>query len=134
MQQLPLLPASLNDNFEEAYDIIQYGVSLFSYYQKPNPPKQKSYPDTADGMLNYVNALKTWEAGEQEREEEKAAVAEHNLKVQSLLKEFICSQANIRLVPEQYREKVWNHAWVEGHSSGWYDVYLILLQLVEIFE
>ncbi len=52
--------------------------------------------------------------------------------IDSTIIEFIKEQAGISIVPEQYRENLWNKAWEDGHSGGFYEVYLS--SLIEIFE
>ena len=37
-------------------------------------------------------------------------------------------------VPKQYQDKVFSHAYQEGHSNGYDEVYNYLLDLVNIFE
>jgi uncharacterized protein YaaW (UPF0174 family) len=49
--------------------------------------------------------------------------------------EFIRTEAGLYdTVPKQYQDKVWSRANEDGHSSGMYEVYLKLCNLVEIFE
>ena len=37
-------------------------------------------------------------------------------------------------VPEQYRDKLWEYAYMQGHSCGYQEVYNYMLDLVEIFK
>lgn len=49
---------------------------------------------------------------------------EYKTKCNELLKE----------IPSRYRDKVFDYAYREGHSSGYSEVYNYLLDLVEIFK
>lgn len=39
----------------------------------------------------------------------------------------------LKKVPERYRDKLYDYACMQGHSSGYSEVYNYLMDLVEIF-
>ena len=52
----------------------------------------------------------------------------------SILREYVFLAANLKSVPEQYRDNVWTMAWQEGHAEGWVEVYNKAIRLVDIFN
>ena len=63
----------------------------------------------------------------------RAECAAHNLAIEQEVEARIKEEAGFDQVPEQYRDKVWGHAWQKGHSSGYSYVNNILSDLVDIF-
>lgn len=89
---------------------------------------------TSNEALEYSHALSVYE---NEFEAYKRLEKDHLEIVAEIyegLEIYIKDQAGLNTIPEQYREKVWSRAWQEGHSGGRYEVYLNLVELVNIFE
>lgn len=55
-------------------------------------------------------------------------------KIECEIEEYLWEITGLNEISEQYSDKVWSRAWNEGHSYGYYEVYLKLLSLVEIFN
>jgi len=52
-----------------------------------------------------------------------------------IVEEFIKLESGFYIVvPEKYQSKLYSFAYSEGHSSGYYDIYNKLSELVEIFK
>lgn len=52
-----------------------------------------------------------------------------------IIEQFIKDLSGLNsIVPEKYRDKVYQKAYDDGHSAGYYEVYLHLQDLVVIFE
>jgi len=78
-------------------------------------------------MLSYENAFAEFEKARMEH-------LNHKGKIEHEIREMIRKESGLDDIPEQYRWKVWELAWKEGHSAGYYEVYHWLCKLVEIFE
>lgn len=58
----------------------------------------------------------------------------HNRAVNNLIEEYILEESGLNTIPEQYRDKVGRYAYDVSHSSGHYEVYQTLCELVKIFN
>jgi len=55
--------------------------------------------------------------------------------ISNIIEEFIKDVSGFnKTVPDDKKSKVYSKAWEDGHSSGYYEVYLCLLSLVELFD
>jgi len=54
--------------------------------------------------------------------------------INDVIIEYIKSESGLGKVPEQYRDKLYRIAYERGHSSGFYEVYQELCELVDIFN
>jgi len=128
----------LKQKWEETNQSISSIVD-FAYSFKPEYPTSPLQPrlktsHTSDDVLEYAQKMKVYEL---ESEYIKTAKAEYNMVfsvIETVLQEFICEEVGLNTIPEQYRKKVFSHAWESGHSSGWPEVYLHLQSLIEIFN
>jgi hypothetical protein len=103
------------------------------YPDKPIKPILKSN-STSKEALDFANKLKDYEEEISQFELKKElCIARMNF-IDSILEDLIKDIANLNLVPEQYRTKVYSLAYSKGHSSGWNEVYDELMDLVEIFK
>ncbi len=100
-----------------------------------NAPKKPylSNPHTSEQALAYSAALKQYEDDMEVYKTNKKLRDEQNNIVHEALVEFIKEEACLCDVPKQYQDKVYARAYEDGHSSGMYEVYLKLNDLVEIF-
>jgi len=84
--------------------------------------------------LNYANALAVHE---KEMKQCEIAYKEHSKTasaIDGVIVDFIKDAAGLNTIPEQYRDKVYSRAYEDGHSYGFYEVYLKLNSLLEIFD
>jgi hypothetical protein len=51
-----------------------------------------------------------------------------------IIEQLIKDEACLESVPEKSRDKVYSKAWSDGHSSGFYQVYQELVELVDLFN
>lgn len=83
----------------------------------------------------FADEIEEWEKYEADRQsmlkKQRQAVPD----IGNLLEEFIRHESGlVDKVPKQYQDKVYRHAWESGHSSGYSEVYIHLVDLVDIFE
>lgn len=111
-------------SFDSVYNAINFATS-----QYPNKPKKpiitihtaKEAADYAVKLLEYENRYT----------EHCSSVDEIN----KIITEYIKILSGFYVyVPEQYQEKVYDNAYINGHSSGYFEIYLKLLNLVKLFK
>lgn len=108
-------------------------LSYGDYPVRPNKPTLKYNPNS-DEVFKYAELLKEWEIDIKQYELRKLEFNKNRISVNSLIEEFIKDIANLDIVPEQYREKLFQKAYRDGHHNGYYEVYQILDNLInEIF-
>jgi hypothetical protein len=92
-----------------------------------------SNPHTSQQALDYSSALKQYEEDMEVYKSNKKLRDEQCHVVHEAITEFIKEEACLYDIPKQYQDKVYAHAYEDGHSSGMYEVYLKLNSLVKIF-
>jgi hypothetical protein len=101
---------------------------------KPAKPRLNINHSVQD-VKQYVIDLEIFEKQLQKYELD---IAEHNQKVDAVhraIESYIKDQTGLNsVVPKQYQDKVYAYAYDKGHSDGYYEVYLVLYNLVSIFE
>jgi hypothetical protein len=115
------------------YQMIAELEKLRVSIQKPNKPI-KPVDFSSDSFRKYANDLETYETKLEEYQSNFTLGQIHNMKVDARILDFIKIESGLNNVPEQYREKLFRKAWSDGHSSGYYEVYQQMCELVEIFE
>jgi len=107
----------------------------------PEYPSRPPYPTlnvvrpTSEQALKYAQDLAKYEDAILQYKSKKAEYdAQYNI-LNTILEQYIWNISGLtKLVPEDRQRKVWNLAWEKGHSNGYYEVYLELCQLVELFD
>lgn len=139
IMNFPLLPSQseietfLTENIHFQDGIESLSCLKVSAVRKPRMP-----------LFATIRSIGAAKSAVAEMEEYEIAIAEwdllvpkmrqHNIQVEQLIRKFIEYHVNISIVPEQYRDKLWNLAWSRGHSSGYAEIAGALSELVEIFE
>lgn len=120
-------------NCDSVHDAINFALGFVGKY--PVKPKKPNFPHegNSDDIIEYGYAMREYDAAmiayaEAQLEYDKTHIANTNV-----LEEYIKQVAMIDKVPEQYQDKVWQHAYETGHSGGYYQVYLNLCNLINIF-
>ena len=132
----PVLPPSLN-LVGEVYETIRSAQDtlMVPHIQRPAKPKASTLSEgVAAGMRKHADELEAWEAEMLAYNTSMGKIRMHNMKVDALILAFIKSESGLNDIPEQYQNKVFSKAWSDGHSSGYYEAYQQLCELVEIFE
>lgn len=83
--------------------------------------------DYAEKLKEYIEVLKPKfqkEYGEWSRKKSE---------IESNITDFIKDVAGLNQIPKESQEKVWSRAWEDGHSDGYYEVYLRLCELTSLF-
>jgi hypothetical protein len=107
--------------------------------KKPQAPNSSSsqkdatpqdYIDYGNALATFNSEYETWKttvkATEDDRDNEIDSLCESLIKEESGLNNLKISQKQI--------DKIWSKAWQDVHSDGYYEAYINLCELVELFE
>lgn len=124
----------LDNHLLGTYELIKTLENLRVHVSRPQKPSNSFKDHTAQGMRDYADKLAIYETEYAEYIIQEKNCKLHNIKVDALINSFICEDSGLNNIPEQYRNKVFSKAWSDGHSSGYYEVYQELCELVKIFN
>lgn len=114
--------------------LLRIDSNKMVYPTRPNKPILKSN-HTKEDVLKYAEDLENYNSLSENYKKEYDIVREFNQSLNNLKEDFIKDYSGLNdVVPQIYRDKVWNLAYQLGHSNGYYETYLKLSQLIEIFE
>lgn len=114
-------------------DAITWAESQVQEYpQRPKEPRLPKKVGSAEAR-QFLTETEIYEKLLVEYNIEIAILKELAEDINDVIVKYIRKEAGLDSVPEQYREKLWVKAWIDGHSNGYYEVYLKLLDLVDIF-
>ena len=135
MEKFVILKSIEENSFGSVSKAIEYAVKLYGKMPyKPAKPVLKSN-HTAHELKEYTSNFEAYEAGIRNYELDRDAFNKNKRVVDSAIEEYIKEQSEFnKYVPKDRQQKVWGKAWEDGHSSGWYEIYLELNNLVEIFK
>lgn len=129
-------PEILKETFgDDVSKAIEYLKTFLGEYPKSiSKPKLKE-KHTSDDVIEYLKQI-------QQYEEEKLHynfIIQNRNKISSiidnLIEEYIKNISGLRTsVPVEYQDKVYRKAYQDGSYAGYYEVYLKLISLIEIFE
>lgn len=133
----PILPNELPqlcDIYETIDQAKLLKVNFPSRPVKPVSPERKDRNATPIDYRTYADLLEKYENDLEKYQTVYADVNAHNIMVDILIEKYIKSVSGLNDIPEQYQNKLWRLAYERGHSSGYYEVYQQLVDLVDIFE
>jgi hypothetical protein len=124
------------NKFAETHAI--YETIEWAKTQKGNCPKAPIKPKTQNITSSrqaheLAIAFANWENEMAVYNKENQNWLDNKYKIESVLEDCIKEHAGLNDIPESSRDKVWNYAWAQGHSDGYYQVYLYLCQVVDLF-
>jgi hypothetical protein len=113
---------------------IEWAKEQYGEYPQRPPKPILSAKHTVDEAEKYVEDFKKFEVVKQKYETQMAEYRNRTNEINNVIVDFIKDEAGLDAVPKQYQDKLYSKAYEEGHSSGYYEVYLKLNSLIEIFE
>lgn len=120
---------------EGIYSAIQYGINNYlTSPQKPAKPQMPIGTPTSTQAREYADKLEEWEAAIPIWKEARENCIDYNRDIDGHIEYAIKTYAGLQNIPQQYRDKVWQKAWEDGHGYGFGEVYNKLCSLLEIFE
>jgi len=102
--------------------------------EKPKKPTINIKDADSETVLKYSEKLKKWESDMCVYQNKFNEYKDVRSMVDNMIVKLISYMSGLNKIPEQYQEKVYAIAYSHGHSYGYYEVYLKLCELVEIFE
>lgn len=133
----PTLPNNLNDlDFDSVYKTIEYADDLkivrIPELKKPIPPGMTA---TSDDYRLFAEELSKYETLKDNNILIIDQIRAHNKQIDNLIINYIKDVSGLnRIVPVQYRDKVYSIAYSDGQGEGYYCVYDKLCELIYIFE
>lgn len=124
----------LDNHLLGTYELIKTLENLRVHVSRPQKPSNSFKDHTSVGMREFADKLAIYETEYAEYLIQEKECKIHNQNVGDLIHDFICEESGLNTIPEQYQNKVFSKAWSDGHSSGYYEVYQELCELVEIFQ
>ena len=134
MITLPPLPALQDILDMEVYEAINHLESLQVYVSRPHRPYTTSHKPSHSELLDLAERTKVYDKDMIKYQEDNGKANIHNMRVDALIHSLICEKSGLYSIPHQYQNKVFSYAWSKWHSSGHYEVYQELVNLVEIFD
>jgi DNA-binding ferritin-like protein (Dps family) len=122
-------------DFNSVMEAIQWAESQYKNEYKSAPSKPiLSNNATSEEARKYADLLEVYEKETIDHKETIRLYYEKMNKIQSVIVEYIKDYTGLNTIPKQYRDKVYSKAYEDGHSGGFYEVYLKLESLLEIFD
>lgn len=125
----------LLENFNSVYKGIVYAE-----YQKPPCPSKPEKPylshnHNIDDVEQYKNELKVYLAEKYLYETTLSKYLAEVQEINEIIEEYIKQSSGFyEIVPAQYQQRVYEKAYAEGPPNGYHEVYVCLINLIEIFE
>lgn len=98
-----------------------------------NPIRPRLHGNSFEDAKQYAINMEVYEEEMCSYLTIKAECEAHNLAIEQEVEARIKEDSGLNSIPEQYRDKVWRYAWEEGHSAGYHEVQIHLINLVDIF-
>ena len=128
--------SAMNHKYESTGSVstaIEFAINMKpKYVSRPIKPSLSS-KHTTDDVLAYANSLKEYDSKLVKYNTEREENIKMDKTIDSAIELFIKNVSGLNSIPLQYRDKVYNKAYQDGHSSGYYSVYQHLDELVGIF-
>lgn len=122
---------TFGDNVDIAVEAVK--ASYMKYPTAPTKPFLTQKHNSAE-LAEYSVKFSAYEKAMEAYNAEKKIAQEHNRNADNQLRDYIKEVSGFnRIVPADRKDKVWNKAWSDGHSSGYHEVYTQLSELVDLF-
>ena len=120
--------------FEDIYIAIKWAEKQNNKY--PHRRSKPTLPAKVDSKVakQYAIDLEIWEKEKEVYSTEITNWKKKQTEINSVITEYIKDHAGLEIVPEKYRNKLYDYAFQKGHSGGFYEVYQVLSDLIDIFE
>jgi hypothetical protein len=90
---------------------------------------------TPTGLRQHADELEAYEEKMIHYNQKRENYSRREREIKYLIKNFLIKQVGAeKLLTPRQLEKVWEKAWEDGHSSGYYQVYCCLIDLIALFE
>jgi len=127
----------------DVYKTIEFAKS---FYIESLPKVPKPFLKTTDSLntekdvddfivkaKKYVNELENYKVQNPFYLKSKEKSQEHNREVDSIIEFFIKEESGFNNIPDSSKKKVWEKASEDGSSYGFYEIFVKLESLCELF-
>lgn len=130
------LTIEMLNSYDSVNAAIKFAETYYddNYLPKPVKPAIPRRAHTSTEAVEYAQKLEVWEKKMEEYYKVRNAAQQVENEVNAVLEQYLKEQAGLNSIPEKSQAKVWQKAWDDSHSSGYYSVYQELVQLVELFD
>ena len=119
--------------FKTVFNAIDWAKNQYEDYPKI-PIKPILSPDhTSTNLEEYIEALRQYDKEKITYNEKLETYKERQRNINDVITNYIKEEAGLDIIPEQYRDKIYQKAYNDGHSNGYYEIYINLCELVDIF-
>lgn len=120
--------------FYDVWGAVEWAEDHKMYIpDRPEKPRLNT-KHTANDARKYTELLSNYEYDMIAYKEKLKESNEYNEVIDNIITDYICMEAGLQDIPEQYRSKVWNKAYQDGHSEGHIGIYDNLVELIDIFN
>ena len=120
--------------YDRVFDLVDKAQSLqLKYPERPTKPTLPKNPTSTD-YIKMGELMRQYETDFAEYKEKYNDVASYNSNIDLLIANFIRAESGLDKLPlsETVKNKIYDKAWEDGHSSGFIQVYYELVELVDM--
>jgi len=135
MKDFPTIPTltELCKTGNDVFDTITYCKRLeVPYSMRPMKPILPPSHST-EQVMEYAKKLEEYLVKNEGYAAMVVIANAHNRAVEKLIEDYIIEESGLNTIPSQYRNKVYDYAYDQSHSNGYYEVYQTLIELCKIF-
>ena len=133
-QHFPVLPNELPATGNVAIDLENAKLFFAEWPDRPKYPKLALSERTPENMRKQADILEAYNLKMEQYNAERANVEAHNAVVDKMIIDYIKEASGLYYIDPKYRKKVWEKAWEAGSGGGYYNVYIKLVDLIDIFN
>ena len=120
--------------FNDVYKAIEYARNILTGYPiRPHKPMLINNANS-DQVRVYANLLEKYELDLENYNKLDKEYSKYINQVHGIVVDFIKEESGFNDIPACYQSKVYSYAYDRGHGGGMYEVYQVLVNLVEIFK
>ncbi|MCR4334321.1 MAG: hypothetical protein NUV47_01145 [Patescibacteria group bacterium] len=121
--------------FKTVFNAIDWAKNQYGDYPKIPTKPILSLKHTLTDLKTYNNAFMQYDKEKITYDENLKTYKKRQYDIDCTIIDYIKEEAGLNdTVPEKYRDKIYQKAYSDGHSNGYYEIYINLCELVDIFE
>lgn len=119
---------------DSVLNAIKWAIQQRGEYPSRPPKPILNAKHNVDEARKHVEDFKQFELLKKEYENKMSQYRSRCNDIDNVIVQYIKEEAGLNSIPKQYQDKVYNKAYEDGHSLGFYEVFQKLISLVEIFD
>ncbi len=121
-----------------SHNSVDDTIKLADKYRLPYPTAPKKpilkHDHTSEEARNYADSLDSYDIFKKDYDDFMNQYRLRDGEVNDIIKCFLWEITGLNQLQNVNKDKVWHKAYEDGHSSGWYEIWLQLIDLMEIFK